>query len=150
MGEYAISANEVSFDTEHETLEHSAWQISTSYVLTGEPATFRGILPFKPFNPFFGQWGWGAWEVAFRAGQLFIDKDAFNKGFADKKRSVQRADEVQVGLNWYLNRNIKVVLDYAHTNFDGGASKPGATAGTTVVGNREVEHVIFTRLQLVF
>jgi phosphate-selective porin OprO/OprP len=149
LGEYVVSSSEVTINNEHETLDHSAWQIATSYVLTGEPGSYKGVVPFKPFNPFFGKWGWGAWEVAFRVGQLFIDEDAFDKGFADKKRSVEGADEFQVGLNWYLNRNIKVVLDYANTSFDGGASKPGATAGTTVVDDRETEHVIFTRLQFI-
>jgi phosphate-selective porin OprO/OprP len=83
MGEYVVSANEVTFNTEHETLDHSAWQIATTYVLTGEPASYKGVIPFKAFNPFFGQWGWGAWEAGFRFGQLFIDEDAFNTGFAD-------------------------------------------------------------------
>jgi hypothetical protein len=44
------------------------------------------------------------------------------------------------GINWYWNENIKVVLDYYHTHFDGG--KSGGT------GNRQTEDVLITRLQL--
>ncbi len=147
MGEYAVSANTVRFNTERDTLNHSAWQIATSYVLTGEPASFKGVVPFRPLNPF--ENNWGAFEIAFRYGQLRLDEDAFDDGYADNKRSVEQADEWQVGLNWYLNRNFKVVVDYANTTFDGGSSKPGATGGTTVADDRETEHVLFTRLQLV-
>jgi phosphate-selective porin OprO/OprP len=57
---------------------------------------------------------------------------------------MQEAREWGVGLNWYLNKNVKAVLDYEQTSFDGGA------ANGSLVANRPAEKVIFTRLQLAF
>jgi phosphate-selective porin OprO and OprP len=45
-----------------------------------------------------------------------------------------------VGVNWYLNRDVKLMLDYDQTRFHDGA--PG--------GDRPTEHAIMTRVQLVF
>jgi phosphate-selective porin OprO/OprP len=46
-----------------------------------------------------------------------------------------------VGLNWYLNSNLKLVLNYLHTSLEGGAAG-GA--------DREDEKAVFTRLQVAF
>jgi phosphate-selective porin OprO/OprP len=46
-----------------------------------------------------------------------------------------------VGLNWYLNDNLKWVFDYEQTSFDGGA--PGGA-------DREDEKVFLTRFALGF
>jgi phosphate-selective porin OprO/OprP len=53
-----------------------------------------------------------------------------------------------VGLNWYLNRNIKLSLDYDNTAFDGGAG----TATTTAydVKNRQTEQALFMQAQFAF
>jgi phosphate-selective porin OprO/OprP len=61
--------------------------------------------------------------------------------FADAARSARAAREWAVGANWYLNRNVKVTVDYGRTRFHGGA--PGG-------GNRQTEEGILTRLQLAF
>ncbi|MBI3784979.1 MAG: hypothetical protein HY270_16430 [Deltaproteobacteria bacterium] len=123
-------------------LNHRAYQIAASYVLTGEPATFKGVLPFQPFDPFQGKWG--AFELAARYGELDIDDDAFKYGFASKTSSVRRVEEYVGGLNWYLNRNVKLVLDYAHSDFTGGAGTSSKPA------NRKSEQAIETRVQLAF
>jgi phosphate-selective porin len=46
-----------------------------------------------------------------------------------------------VGLNWYLNRNIRAALNFNHTDFKGGAS------GSVT---RQDENVFLTRMQLAF
>jgi phosphate-selective porin OprO/OprP len=48
-----------------------------------------------------------------------------------------------VGLNWYLNRDIRVNTSFSRTRFDGGT---GAKATVT----RQPENVFFTRMQLAF
>ncbi len=45
-----------------------------------------------------------------------------------------------MGVNWYWNRNAKLVFNYEQANFDGG----------TVSGDRETENAFLSRLQLAF
>ena len=42
--------------------------------------------------------------------------------FADPAVSASQADSYGIGLNWYLNENVKWLLDYEHTTFEGGAA----------------------------
>ena len=107
-------------------------------VLTGERASFRGVTPKKPFDLKSG--GWGALELAGRYSVLRIDPDAFPT-FASLSTSAQEARAWTVGLNWYLNKNVRAYLDYEETAFDGGA------AGGK---DRDTERVIFTRAQVSF
>ncbi|HPQ17605.1 MAG TPA: hypothetical protein PLP04_20430, partial [Bryobacteraceae bacterium] len=73
-------------------------------------------------------------------GQLNVDPEAFTLGFADPAKSAARARSWGAGVNWYLNRSVKLSLDYENTKFKGGA------AG----GDRESEGAVFSRFQLVF
>lgn len=61
--------------------------------------------------------------------------------FADSEVSASEASSWTLGLNWYLNSNLKLVLNYLHTSLEGGAS-----AGA----DREDEEAVFTRLQVAF
>lgn len=138
LGEYAISDQEVVRGAGiSDRFENDAWQIILSYVLTGEDASYRGVTPRKPFSPKDGQWG--AWELVGRYQELDIDDRVFTTGFANRNVSVDEAEAWGGGLNWYLNRNVKLVLDYEHTEFSGGA---------LLRGDRETENAIFTRFQL--
>jgi phosphate-selective porin OprO and OprP len=138
MFEYVQSTTPVQLGTTRGEVRNDAWMIQASWVLTGEDAGYRGVTPFNEFNPFVGKWG--AFEVVARYDELDIDQNAFDLGFADIERSVRSTQGFGGGINWYWNPNIKVVLDYYHTHFEGGAS-----GGT---GNRPTEDVIITRLQL--
>jgi phosphate-selective porin OprO/OprP len=119
-------------------VRNSAWQVTGSWVITGDPAGYRGVTPVNPFNPWAGKWG--ALEVVARYDELDIDDDAFALGFANPTRSIRSFQGFGGGLNWYWSNNVKIVLDYYHTHFEGGAS-----GGT---GNRPTEDVIITRVQL--
>jgi hypothetical protein len=52
-----------------------------------------------------------------------------------------------VGLNWYLNRNIRLNASYTRTTFDGGGG-PGSGPPANVT--RQPEQALITRLQLAF
>lgn len=117
--------------------ENRAWQVALSYVLTGEDASYKTVKPSHPFNPFTGHWG--AFQVAARYSELHVDEDTFPL-FADLSQSARRAQAWAVGLNWYLNNNVKLMADYEQTEFDGGA------AG----GDRPHEKVFFSRFQVAF
>lgn len=138
LAEYALSDQEVQKLNTYDHIRNSAWEVTGSIMLTGEQASFAGITPKKPFDLKTG--GWGAFQLVGRYSDLHIDPSAFPT-FADPTKSAQEARDWGVGLNWYLNRNLKLAFDYDQTNFDGGA-----TGGK----DRETEHVLFTRAQLAF
>ena len=147
IGEYVQSNQGVSRQvsgslTRSDTMDNKAWQVSLSYFLTGERATYNSFTPKSTFEP--GKPGWGAWEVVARFHQLQIDEAAFTDGassFADPSVSPRKATAAGVGLNWYLNQNVKWMFDYERTRFDGGAP-----AGTDRAG----ENAFLTRFSLVY
>jgi phosphate-selective porin OprO and OprP len=149
LGEYIISDQEVArtgvapFDTAH--LRNTAWEISASWVLTGEDAAYvGGVVPRKSFNPHAGHWG--AVQLVARYAQLSIDRAAFPE-FANPETSAGSAAAWSIGLNWYLNRNVMVKTSFSHTHFDGGGGT-GTSAPATITRNDE--NVLFTRIQIAF
>jgi phosphate-selective porin OprO/OprP len=141
LGEYGISSQELQRQdgaTTFTRAEHHAWSVTATWSLTGEGASYRALAPEKNFDPRAG--GWGAWQLVARCSQLDIDDDVFPT-FADPAVSATRADAWGVGLNWYLNRNVRAYFDFNHTNFKGGAS------GRVTAQD---ENVFLTRIQLAF
>ena len=97
------------------------------------------MKPLRPFDLESG--GWGAWEIALRYSQLEIDNDAFDLGLASRSVSSRRAQAWAVGLNWYLNRNLKYVVNYERTGFN---------LGGPMGQDRDPENVLLTRMQISF
>ena len=76
--------------------------------------------------------------------QQDIDDAAFAGGqnsYADPLASARRASTIGVGLNWYLNQNLKWVINYERTRFVGGADDGG---------DRDDEEAILTRVAVGF
>jgi phosphate-selective porin OprO/OprP len=139
MGEFIRSSQEVAIGGDRATIDNAAWQLTGSWVLTGEEAGYKGIArPAHPFAP--GEEGWGAFELVARVGALDVDDDAFPL-FADPSLAATRARTWSLGLNWYLSANLKLVFDRTRTTFDGGAA-----AGA----DRPDEETFFSRVQLAF
>ena len=137
--EYIESQQELVIGATRAELKNTAWQAGVGYVLTGEDVSFRGVArPSTPFNPTDG--GWGAFEVLGRYGELDVDDAAFPL-FADPALAASKATAWTVGLNWYLSSNLKLMLNYLNTQFEGGAAG-GA--------DRPDEKAVFTRLQVAF
>lgn len=118
------------------TLSAEAWQATGSFALTGDIASYTGLAPRRPIT---GDGGIGAVELVARYGELTLDDEAFPI-FADPTRSARKASEWAVGVNWHLERRIKLAANYIHANFDGGAA----------TGDREDEDAILTRFQVAF
>jgi phosphate-selective porin OprO/OprP len=135
MGEYIESRQELTAAGGGAAeLTHSAWQFSAAYALTGEDQTFRGVI--RPKSSFVrGAPGFGAWEVVARVTELDIDDDAFPV-FANAATAASRARSYGAGVNWYVSPNAKVMLDYLHTEFDGGAAGGADRADENVVLGR--------------
>jgi phosphate-selective porin OprO and OprP len=137
QGEYAISQQDVRLGPNTATLTHKAWQASGNFFLTGEKAGYRSPTPKKPFD--LQEKGYGAFELVARYGELDLDDDAFPI-FASASSSVTKEKAAGVGLNWYLNKQIKIAVNYEHTTFDGGAAD----------GDRKSEDFFVTRFQHAF
>jgi phosphate-selective porin OprO/OprP len=147
LGEYVISdqgvENTVSLATAD--LKNTAWEISGGWVLTGEDASYTGVTPRHPFDP--GNGGWGAWQLVARYAELNVDSAAFPV-FSNPATSASAAQAWSLGLNWYLNRNIRVNASYSRTTFTGGGTTTATTAPNAV--SSHPEDVFFTRVQLAF
>lgn len=142
VGEYIVSDQRVEktpapFETGQ--LHNSAWEVSGGWVLTGEHDSYSsGVTPRHPFSIENG--GWGAWQVVGRYARLNADDAAFPT-FASATGSASRAEAWSVGLNWYLNTNLRANLSFSRTTFNGGSAN-----AVTI----HPEDVLFTRVQLAF
>ncbi|MGD1088091.1 MAG: porin [Verrucomicrobiota bacterium] len=147
LGEYVISDQGIENTVSHTTadLENTAWEISGGWVLTGEDASYNGVAPRHPFDPRNG--GWGAWQLVARYAELNVDKAAF-PDFANPATSASGAQAWAVGLNWYLNSNIRVNASFSRTTFTGGGTTTATTPPNSVASHPE--EVFFTRVQLSF
>ena len=158
------------------TLKHDAWEIGGTYLLTGEDASFKGVKPKRDFDLNAG--GWGAWELVARYSRIDLDDKTFQFGnlsgtnvngatvttanhwlYADPNISSSSAQTWTLGVNWYLNQEAKLSLNYAQTSFDGGgnavANASTATFSSLVnnsgtIADRKDERAILGRFQIAF
>jgi phosphate-selective porin OprO/OprP len=144
LAEYVVSSTEVRQSGggtgagSAERLAHTSWQVAASYFVTGEDNSFKPVAPKRPVN--FSGGGWGALELAARVSQLNVDNMSFPL-FADPAKSATAALSFGVGANWHLNRNLKLSLNYEHTDFNAAPGNPFEEKG---------EDVILTRGQVSF
>lgn len=139
LGEYVVSRQDVSLGATTAEVKNDAWQVLLSWVVSGGEASFRGVMPKNSFDSAAGTWG--AVELVARYSELDIDDDAFSAGLLGPTSSATKAQDAGLGVNWYLNRNVKLQVNYDQTSFDGGAP-----AGA----DRIDEKVLFTRVQLAY
>ncbi len=146
LSEYVASSAEVTrvngAVTRSAKLQNTAWQGQLAWFITGEDESYDSFTPSSTFVP--GKPGTGAWELAVRYHELRIDDDAFTGGgnsFVNPDTAPRKAAALGVGINWYLTQNVKWVLNYEVTRFDGGAAG-GA--------DRPDEKAVLTRFALTF
>ena len=144
FGEYVIENQGVTKGAASANLQNTAWQVAAGWVLTGEDATYAGVTPKNPFDLRNGHWG--AFQLVARYSELDVDNKAFPV-FSNPLTSATAAQSWSVGMNWYLNKDIRVNGSFSRTTFIGGGG-----AGTTApaIVTRQPEEVLFTRLQLAF
>jgi len=137
LAEYARSDQEVTRAPSTTNLTNEAWDATASFLLTDDVTSYRGVTPKRPFDP--ESRGFGAVEIVARAGAQRQDENSF-PFYANPASSAEVARDRGVGVNWYLSRNAKLMLDYIETRFAGGA----------IDGDREDERVILNRFQVSF
>lgn len=100
--------------------DFAGYYLQAGYFLTGENRPYNkaqgcfGAL--KPDESAFGESGGsGAWEVAARISSLDLDDDGTDGG---------ELDDLTFGVNWYLNPNTRLMLDYILADLDPAAGAP--------------------------
>ena len=100
------------------------WAIEGSWILTGETKSytpsalnnevggFQGPIPSRPFSMSGGSWG--AWELVARYTDTNLNWNPGRAAIAGTQLAGVLGGEeriVSLGVNWYLNRNIRIMLD---------------------------------------
>lgn len=134
-GPASVQAEYIQSDvrrTSGSDLGFSGYYVQASYFLTGEHRAYNtGSGAFdtvSPKNNFDGKGGLGAWELAARYSHLDLD---------DKDVHGGQLSDITAGLNWYLNPNMKIMLNYVSTQL----------SADTKIGDA---HSLMARFQVVF
>ncbi|PXW89698.1 phosphate-selective porin OprO/OprP [Nitrosomonas sp. Nm84] len=140
LGEYTVSQQNIKIGTATDKVTNDAAQVQLSWVLFNGDASFRRIRPNNPLT-LENISALGAVQLVTRYSELNLDSNAFAHGLLNPDQSVKKAQDFGIGINWYLNRNVKFQLDYNQTHFTNGAN-----GGT----DRPEERVLFSRMQVAF
>ncbi len=119
QGEYMVA----DVDTDFAGNRHfDGYYVQASYFLTGEhrpyktsAGEFDRVRPNRNFS-LGDERGCGAWELALRYSSLDLDSGIIRGG---------QEDNFTLGVNWYLNPNTRIMLNYVmadidHDLYDGG------------------------------
>ena len=91
----------------------SGWYVQAGCFLTGEFHPYSRddarFIRQKPLRNFTNGAGPGAWEIVIRQASLDLDSGAIHGG---------QLDTTTAGLNWYLDPNLRVMLDYTRADED--------------------------------
>jgi phosphate-selective porin OprO/OprP len=133
LAEYVRSKQKVALDGTHRRVTIDTWQVAGQWVIAGGEASYKSVVPTRPFDPSRGQWG--AFDVAARIGELqMAGADIYPGGFADPAKSAHKAWSAGGGVDWFCNQNFRVMLDAERTWYARGASGGDKPAETSIVG----------------
>jgi phosphate-selective porin OprO/OprP len=125
--------------------DFSGWYVEGSWVLTGEPKAYTvsatnnevgGFGAPKVARPFSLEGdSWGAWELAARYSVTDLNWNQTHAATVTTQAGIPGGEEkvFLIGLNWYMNQNIKLQLNDAVVQVDKQAS-----AGLTPAALRQV------------
>ena len=74
------------------------WNVTGSFLVTGETTTGGIVRPRQPFDPEEGHWG--ALQIVARYSVVNFDEDIFSSGFANANAS-DSAHQFTIGVNWH-------------------------------------------------
>jgi phosphate-selective porin OprO and OprP len=131
------------------TVNYRGGYVLATCLLTGEERTSlsQPIAPLVPFDPVDGCFGPGAWELVARVSWLELNADdpAGFAGLIDPARPATRATELTAGLNWYLNRWVRMQFNWEHAWFN-----KAVRLGTGPTGRRDHQNALLARFQVIF
>lgn len=109
----AARFNQIERTGQNADLDVDSWYASATYVLTGErKIRNKPLIPKKNFSLKNG--GFGAWEGALRYEQFFLNDSPFELGLVT---GVEQVNAYTVGLNWWMNKHIRMMFDYTLNDF---------------------------------
>ncbi len=120
-----------------QTLTQKAWYVAGHWMITGEMAVYRDVVPTRTF-------GWsagapGALELTARLSELAIDDAAF-PNFVSPVNSWRRARTATAGLNWHLNAHVKAVLNLERTLLRGSLTGANRASGNAVLARVQLRY----------
>ncbi len=99
-------------------LQVDGYYIALAYLLTGETLAERTVVdPIHRFDLRPGKFGLGAFEPFFRFSNVSISNQVFTSGLADPNLWTNHVNMTDVGMNWYLNRAVKIYFDWQHAMY---------------------------------
>jgi phosphate-selective porin OprO/OprP len=113
------------------------WYVQGAWVLTGEPrpynpaeARFDAPKMNYNFNPSAGTWG--AVELVARYSDMDLNYRSGGAGVAQAADAIRGGEQkiTTAGVNWYLNPDIRLMLDYQHVDVS-RLNAAGAQIGQT-------------------
>ncbi len=122
QSEYIMANANAPANTKNQDATFKGFYVYGSYFLTGEKrrykkstATFDRIIPKQNFTTGKKR-GPGAWELAARYSSLDLN---------DANISGGELDDFTLGINWYLNPNIRLAANYILANLDDRGANEG-------------------------
>ena len=111
QGEYFYTSVDAEMENDP---TFDGYYVFGSVFLTGEhrpysksKGSFGRVKPKQNFHPTEG--GWGAWELGVRYSSIDLSDENIMGG---------EADNVTVGLNWYLNPNVRWMINYVNSDVE--------------------------------
>ena len=96
----------------------SGYFIQAAYIVTGETLEKRTLIePRHPFDLRKGKFGLGALELQARYSGLNVGHQVFTSGLADPNLWANRLNQLDLGFNWYMTKNVKFYFDWEHAMF---------------------------------
>ena len=125
-------------------LPTSGYHVQFGYFLTGEEVERRTFVsPLRPFDLRAGRRGPGAVEIQARFDHFSVGSQVFTGGLADSTQWTNSVETVDTGVNWYLNKYVKIAFDWQHAMYASPVVyRPGRSS-------RSMD-LFWTRLQLYF
>ena len=104
-------------------------------------ATFNMPVPSRPFSLTGGSWG--AWELALRYSDTNLNWHPTQLATTTQLAGILGGDErdLSFGVNWYLNRNVRLMMDDTIVK---------VKKGTAAIPNRDGQNLNIVGVRLQF
>jgi phosphate-selective porin OprO/OprP len=113
-GPFSLQGEYTKAFVEGSSFDFDSYYVQASYFLTGEHRKYKqtagAFSRVSPREDFDMKGGLGAWEVGVRYSWVDLDDNIVSGG---------ELDDITVGLNWHLNPNVRVMLNYVRADLDG-------------------------------